>query len=185
MRQNHVILRIPRRLRSAWPCRARGRSVSPESGLHVPGFDPLADDDVNALLRSPDGTRLYAGGIFSNVRGRTRCDRRAMLAGGATHRGFALFPGTSSPPYGPTAPPLGPPGCGPWGSRDRPHGVSGDRPGGPAHLVGQPGRPVGRPAALPLPSEHRWRYRQEFLAELYGMTLSEQRRHATGGLSRV
>ena len=28
------------------------------TGLHVPGFDPRADDDVNALLRSPDGTRL-------------------------------------------------------------------------------------------------------------------------------
>jgi hypothetical protein len=27
-----------------------------------------------------------------------------------------------------------------------------------------------RSAALPLPLEHRWRYRQEFLAELYGMT---------------
>src|SRR4029453_18453863 len=27
-----------------------------------------------------------------------------------------------------------------------------------------------RSASVPLPSEHRWRYRQEFLAELYGMT---------------
>ena len=44
---------------------------------------------------------------------------------------------------------------------------------------------VVRTAALPLPSEHRWRYRQEFLAELYGMTLVEQRRHAIGVLSRV
>jgi hypothetical protein len=34
-----------------------------------------------------------------------------------------------------------------------------------------------RSAALPLPSEHRWRYRQEFLAELYGMTPAEQRHH--------
>jgi hypothetical protein len=55
----------------------------------------------------------------------------------------------------------------------------------------QAGRPtwwaslVVRTAALPLPSEHRWRYRQEFLAELYGMTPSEQRRHARGVLSRV
>jgi hypothetical protein len=116
------------------------------TGLHVPGFDPRADDDVNALLRSPDGTRLYAGGIFNNVRGCTSCDRLAMLdpatgvplawnpgasgtrgvplawnpgasgtrgvlaaealpaglaiggdfqgAGGGTHRGLALFPGT-------------------------------------------------------------------------------------------
>jgi hypothetical protein len=102
------------------------------TGLHVPGFDPRADDDVNALLRSPDGTRLYAGGIFNNVRGCTSCDRLAMRdpatgvplawnpgasgtrgvlaaealpaglaiggdfqgAGGGTHRGLALFPGT-------------------------------------------------------------------------------------------
>ncbi len=42
-----------------------------------------------------------------------------------------------------------------------------------------------RTAALPLPAEHRWRYRQEFLAELYGMTPAEQRHHATGVLSRV
>jgi hypothetical protein len=38
---------------------------------------------------------------------------------------------------------------------------------------------------LPLPAEHRWRYRQEFLAELYGMTPAEQRHHAIGVLSRV
>jgi hypothetical protein len=57
--------------------------------------------------------------------------------------------------------------------------------------TGQAGHPtwwaslVVRSAALPLPSEHRWRYRQEFLAELYGMSPAEQRRHATGVLSRV
>ena len=57
--------------------------------------------------------------------------------------------------------------------------------------TGQPGRPtrwasvVVRTAALPLPSEHRWRYRQEFLAELYGMTPAEQRHHAIGVLSRI
>ena len=44
---------------------------------------------------------------------------------------------------------------------------------------------VVRSAALPLPSEHRWRYRQEFLAELYGMTPAEQRHHASGVLSLV
>jgi hypothetical protein len=44
---------------------------------------------------------------------------------------------------------------------------------------------VVRTAALPLPSEHRWRYRQEFLAELYGMTPAEQLHHVTGILSRV
>jgi hypothetical protein len=57
--------------------------------------------------------------------------------------------------------------------------------------TGQAGQPtwwaslVVRTAALPLPSEHRWRYRQEFLAELYGMTPAEQRHHAAGVLSRV
>jgi len=57
--------------------------------------------------------------------------------------------------------------------------------------TGQAGRPtwwaslVVRTAALPLPSEHRWRYRQEFLAELYGMTPAEQRHHAIGILSRI
>jgi hypothetical protein len=44
---------------------------------------------------------------------------------------------------------------------------------------------VVRSASLPLPSEQRWRYRQEFLAELYGMTPAEQRHHATGVLSRI
>jgi hypothetical protein len=42
-----------------------------------------------------------------------------------------------------------------------------------------------RSASLPLPSEHRYRYRQEFLAELYGMPPAEQLRHAAGVLSRV
>jgi hypothetical protein len=57
--------------------------------------------------------------------------------------------------------------------------------------AGQAGPPtrwaswVVRSAVLPLPSEHRWRYRQEFLAELYGMTPAEQRRHAAGVLSRI
>jgi hypothetical protein len=57
--------------------------------------------------------------------------------------------------------------------------------------TGQAGQPtwwaslVVRTAALPLPSEHRWRYRQEFLSELYGMTPTEQCHHATGVLSRV
>jgi hypothetical protein len=42
-----------------------------------------------------------------------------------------------------------------------------------------------RSASVPLPSEHRYRYRQEFLAELYGMTPTQQLHHATGVLSRV
>ena len=57
--------------------------------------------------------------------------------------------------------------------------------------TGQAGQPTWwaswavRSASLPLPSEHRYRYRQEFLAELYGMTPSEQLHHASGVLSRV
>jgi hypothetical protein len=42
-----------------------------------------------------------------------------------------------------------------------------------------------RSASVPLPPEHRYRYRQEFLAELYGMTPTQQLHHATGVLSRV
>jgi hypothetical protein len=41
---------------------------------------------------------------------------------------------------------------------------------------------VVRTAAQPLPSEHRCRYRQEFLAELYGMTRSERLCQCTGAL---
>jgi hypothetical protein len=57
--------------------------------------------------------------------------------------------------------------------------------------TGQAGQPTWwaiwavRSASLPLPPEDRWRYRQEFLAELHGMTRSEQFHHATGVLSRV
>jgi hypothetical protein len=57
--------------------------------------------------------------------------------------------------------------------------------------TGQAGQPTWwaswavRSASLPLPAEHRYRYRQEFLAELYGMTPAEQRHHAGGVLSRV
>jgi hypothetical protein len=57
--------------------------------------------------------------------------------------------------------------------------------------TGQAGQPTRwaswavKSASLPLPSEHRWRYRQEFLAELYGMTPAEQLHHAAGVLSRV
>jgi hypothetical protein len=64
--------------------------------------------------------------------------------------------------------------------------MAGQRPASPTGT-----RPVWwaswavRVAALPLPSEHRWRYRQEFLAELHGMTPAEQSRHALGVLSRV
>ena len=42
-----------------------------------------------------------------------------------------------------------------------------------------------RSASVSLPSDHRYRYRQEFLAELHGMTPSEQLHHASGVLSRA
>jgi hypothetical protein len=42
-----------------------------------------------------------------------------------------------------------------------------------------------RSAARPLPAAHRGRYRQEFLAELYGMTPVEQLHHAAGVLARA
>ena len=42
-----------------------------------------------------------------------------------------------------------------------------------------------RSASLLLPSAHRYRYRQEFLAELYGMTPPQQLHQATGVLFRV
>jgi hypothetical protein len=57
--------------------------------------------------------------------------------------------------------------------------------------TGQAGQPTWwaswavRSASLPLPSEDRYRYRQEFLAELYGMTPAQQLHHASGVLSRV
>jgi len=57
--------------------------------------------------------------------------------------------------------------------------------------TGQAGQPTWwaiwavRSAALPLPAEHRSRYRQEFLAELYGMPSAEQLHHASGVLSRA
>ena len=57
--------------------------------------------------------------------------------------------------------------------------------------TGQAGQPTWwaswavRSASLPLPSEHRYRYRQEFLAELYGMTPAQQLHHASGVLSRA
>lgn len=42
-----------------------------------------------------------------------------------------------------------------------------------------------RSAARALPATHRGRYRQEFLAELYGMTPAQQLHHASGVLSRA
>jgi DNA-binding beta-propeller fold protein YncE len=74
--------------------RAHLVALDATTGLHLAGFDPRADDDVNVLLRSPDGARLYAGGVFNNVRGCTSCDRLAMLdpVTGAANTAFGPQP---------------------------------------------------------------------------------------------
>ena len=61
----------------------------------------------------------------------------------------------------------------------------------PARRADEPGRPTWwaswavRSAARPLPAAYRGRYRQELVAELYGMSRAAQLRHASGVLSRV
>jgi hypothetical protein len=59
--------------------RANLVAIDATTGQLVTGFDPHPDNEVNALLVSADGTRLYAGGVFNNVRGCSQCDRLAML----------------------------------------------------------------------------------------------------------
>jgi hypothetical protein len=59
--------------------RANLVAIDAASGQLVTGFDPHPDNAVNALLASADGTHLYAGGVFNNVRGCSQCDRLAML----------------------------------------------------------------------------------------------------------
>jgi len=54
-------------------------AIDAASGQLVTAFDPHPDNAVNALLVSADGTHLYAGGVFNNVRGCSQCDRLAML----------------------------------------------------------------------------------------------------------
>ena len=49
------------------------------SGLLVESFNPKPDDAVDSLLKSTDGTRLYAGGVFNRIGGCTPCDRLAAL----------------------------------------------------------------------------------------------------------
>src|SRR6266508_4549586 len=50
------------------------------SGVLVEAFDARPDNAVDSLLKSADGTRLYAGGVFNRIGGCTPCDRLAMLA---------------------------------------------------------------------------------------------------------
>jgi DNA-binding beta-propeller fold protein YncE len=59
--------------------RANLVAVDATTGQLVTGFDPHPDNAVNALLVSADGSHLYAGGVFNNVRGCSQCDRLAML----------------------------------------------------------------------------------------------------------
>jgi DNA-binding beta-propeller fold protein YncE len=59
--------------------RANLVAIDATTGQLVTGFDPHPDNAVNALLVSADGTHLYAGGVFNNVRGCSQCDRLAML----------------------------------------------------------------------------------------------------------
>jgi hypothetical protein len=74
--------------------RANLVAIDAASGQLVTAFDPHPDNAVNTLLVSADGTHLYAGGVFNNLRGCSRCDRLAMLdpATGAAVASFGPRP---------------------------------------------------------------------------------------------
>jgi hypothetical protein len=59
--------------------RAYLAAMDATSGLLVEAFDARPDNAVDSLLKSADGTRLYAGGVFNRIGGCTPCDRLAML----------------------------------------------------------------------------------------------------------
>ena len=67
------------------------------SGLLVDGFDPKPDNAVDSLLKSSDGVRLYAGGVFNRIGGCTPCDRLAALdpATGTANLSFHPAPNAS------------------------------------------------------------------------------------------
>ena len=77
--------------------RAYLAALDATSGLLVEAFDPRPDNAVDSLLKSTDGTRLYAGGIFNRIGGCTPCDRLAMLdpATGAANPSFHPQPNAS------------------------------------------------------------------------------------------
>jgi predicted small secreted protein len=52
--------------------RTRLAAFDATTGVVVPGWAPSANDIVHALTVSPDGSRVYAGGDFSSVSGKTR-----------------------------------------------------------------------------------------------------------------
>ena len=61
------------------------------------GFNPRPDNAVDSLLKSADGARLYAGGLFNRIGGCTPCDRLAMLdpATGTANPSFHPQPNAS------------------------------------------------------------------------------------------
>jgi hypothetical protein len=59
--------------------RAYLAALDATTGLLVEAFNPRPDNAVDSLLKSADGTRLYAGGVFNRIGGCTPCDRLAML----------------------------------------------------------------------------------------------------------
>lgn len=52
--------------------RARLAALDATTGAVVPAWAPSANDIVHALAVSPDGSRVYAGGDFSSVSGKSR-----------------------------------------------------------------------------------------------------------------
>lgn len=52
--------------------RTRLAALDATTGVVVPGWAPSANDIVHALAVSPDGSRVYAGGDFSSVSGKSR-----------------------------------------------------------------------------------------------------------------
>src|SRR5215212_1471088 len=68
--------------------RAHLVALDATTGLHLPGFDPRADDDVNALLASPGGTRLYLAGSFTTVGGAVRYSFASIAIAARTLTGW-------------------------------------------------------------------------------------------------
>ena len=77
--------------------RAYLAALDATTGLLVDAFNPRPDNAVDALLKSTDGTKLYAGGVFNRIGGCTPCDRLAMLdpATGAANPNFHPQPNAS------------------------------------------------------------------------------------------